>query len=387
MLAAPLNNISAMPVSAYIHIPFCSHKCDFCDFAAFAGVDHLEDEYGATVVSEICQRLSGDKSQLASVFYGGGTPGLVKPETIESIQKSLTERAPLQAGAEVSLETTPHSITESKARDWLALGINRLSIGIESLQDDELQAIGRDHTREQALAGVERACRAGFTNVSCDFMYALPTQKLSSWRHTLEQFAALADQYRQIKHVSAYGLHLANNSPLFSRFPKESPSYPDDEAFEGMYDLLVQTLESQGFYQYEVSNFARPGFQSAHNLAYWQNKEYFGFGVSAHRYVGGVRSSNFRSLARYMKDCLGDETREEIDEATRLREAIMLGLRMRAGIDLAAFEREFGFDLLQKNRRPLEKLMGGGFVELADGHLRITHRGVPVSNSIIAELI
>jgi oxygen-independent coproporphyrinogen-3 oxidase len=379
-----------MALSAYIHIPFCSHKCDFCDFAAFAGVDHLEDEYADTVCDEIRRRMratSAQPTELSSVFFGGGTPGLVKPDTLNRIRQTLTDHVALAPDAEVCIETTPHAITGDKARRWRESGINRLSIGIESLQDGELQSIGRDHTRAQALQGVETACAAGFANVSCDFMYALPTQTLASWQTTLDQFVELARQHRQIKHASAYGLHLAQNSPLYSRFPRDSASYPGEEVFENMYFTLVSTLESAGFKQYEVSNFARPGFESVHNFAYWNNSEYLGFGVSAHRYVGGVRSSNWRSLKRYMNDCLGDETIEAIDRDTRIREAIMLGLRLRSGVDLMAFQAEYGYSLTDSLHKPLAKLQSGGFVEIADGRLRITTKGVPVSNSIIAELI
>jgi len=379
-----------MALSAYIHIPFCSHKCDFCDFAAFAGVDHLEDQYGEIVCEEIRLRMGNGSArppELASIFFGGGTPGLVKPETLTRIKDTLIEFVPLAPKAEVCLETTPHAISSAKAHQWRASGINRLSIGIESLQDDELRSIGRDHTRDQALQGLEAACCAGFSNVSCDFMYALPTQTLESWKITLAEFIELTQRYPQIKHASAYGLHLAQNSPLYSRFPRGSSSYPDEELFEQMYFALVDRLESEGFQQYEVSNFARPGFESVHNFAYWNNSEYLAFGVSAHRYVGGVRSSNWRSLKRYMKDCLGDETREAIDLATRIREAIMLGLRLRSGVDLAAFETEYGYSLTDSLHKPLAKLQSGGFVEVAGGKLRITSKGVPVSNSIIAELI
>ncbi|MGH9551028.1 MAG: radical SAM family heme chaperone HemW [Terriglobales bacterium] len=374
--------------SAYIHIPFCTHKCDFCDFAAFAGVDHLEEEYCRIVCREIDSRLAdraGDAPPLLSVFFGGGTPGLAHPDNVERIQRALTQRTGLAPAAEISLETTPHAITREKGKRWREIGINRLSIGIESLQDDELKAIGRDHTRAQALRGIELACDAGFENISCDFMYSLPTQTLSTWQKTLNDFVALSKSYESIKHVSAYGLHLASNSPLYSRFPRDCPQYPDDDLFAAMYETLVDTLEGVGFNQYEVSNFARAGFQSFHNTTYWRNAEYYAFGVSAHRYVGGVRSSNWRSLKRYMRDYLGDETHEPIDHDTAVREGIMLGLRVRAGIDLEEFERHYGIDLSRS--KSLKKLVEGGFLELESGRLRITRKGVPVSNSVIAELI
>jgi len=378
-----------MTASAYIHIPFCSHKCDFCDFAAFAGMDHLEDQYASVVCEEISARLkeATGRQPIQTLFYGGGTPGLVKAETVARIHERLVQETGIDPGAEVTIETTPHAITADKVRDWIEIGISRISVGVESLQDNELKAIGRDHTRAQAYDGVGLACTNGCENVSCDFMYCLPTQTLLSWQATLTDFVSLAGEFPQIKHVSAYGLHLANNSPLFSRFPKTSDAYPNDETFEQMYQTLVETLANAGFHQYEISNFCKAGFESTHNLSYWQNAQYYGFGVSAHRYVRQIRSSNWRSLARYMKDFLGDETAEIIDPDTRMREAIMLGLRMRSGIDLSQFQTEFALDLVQAKKKPLETLLALAFIEIKEGHLRITQKGVPVSNSIIAELI
>jgi oxygen-independent coproporphyrinogen III oxidase len=376
-----------MTISAYIHIPFCSHKCDFCDFAAFAGLNHLEDEYCTILCDEISQRLKllPVSQQLGSIFYGGGTPGLIAPANIERIQKHLLSLLTLAPSAEIELETTPHAINSSKAAAWLEMGITRLSIGVESLLDDELQSIGRDHTRAQAYAGIQTAIDAGFQNINCDLMYALPTQTLETWHASLQDLLDLAQANPAIKHISAYSLHLDGNSPLFSRFPKDSSAYPNEELYEKMYESLIKMTAAYGFEQYEVSNFCRPGHHSKHNLSYWNHTPYLAFGVGAHRYVDNTRSSNWRSLARYMKDPLGNETEELITGDTRIREAIMLGLRMRAGIDLERFQATYGLDLAHKFAREIEKLIGGGFLQLNGKMLSITDRGVPVSNSIIAE--
>lgn len=325
--------------------------------------------------------------QLASVFYGGGTPGLISPELLKIVHDKLMQLLHPTDHIEISLETTPHSISVEKAKSWLTMGINRLSIGIESFSDAELKAIGRDHTRAQAYTGVENAITAGFTNISIDLMYALPTQTLSAWEESLHDLFTLANQYTQVKHFSAYGLQLAQNSPLFSRFPKTSPEYPSDDLYGQMYDALVERAVEAGFEQYEVSNFSRPGFQSKHNLSYWNNDEYLAFGVSAHRYHNGIRSSNWRSLSKYMSDPLGSEIYEVITPQMRLSECIMLGLRKRSGIDLVAFESEFGFRLQEQKQNAVKKLTDGGFIGLRENRLFLTQKGVPVSNSVIAELI
>lgn len=375
-------------LSAYVHIPFCTHKCDFCDFAAFAGLDHLATEYCDIVCHEIEQRLSGfAKLQLTSIFYGGGTPGLIHPELLAGIHNKLVGKVTLAKDSEVTLETTPHAITPEKAREWLKLGINRLSIGVETLNDEELRSIGRDHSEKEAIDGIRMASEAGFSNISCDLMHGLPTQTISSWRTTLRTLLSLAQAGLPITHISAYGLQLASNSPLYSRFPKNSRSYPDEDLCTKMYQILVAMMKAQGFFQYEISNFSLPGFQSRHNLGYWHNHEYLGFGVSAHRYVNRVRSSNWRSLTRYMNDYTSDETSEFIGDETRVREAIMLGLRLRQGIDLRQFLTEYDVDLESRFAVEIERFQSGQFMEIKDGRLALTQEGVLVSNTVIAEFM
>lgn len=377
-----------MSLSAYVHIPFCTHKCEFCDFAAFAGLSHLESDYCDIVCKEIEQRdvESVKHHRLDSIFYGGGTPGLISVSNLAKIHERLIEKFGINADCEINLETTPHAITPEKIREWSRLGINRLSIGVESLQDDELKAIGRDHSREQAYRGISTALENGFENISLDFMYGLPTQTLESWKDTLSQLFELTATHPEIVHFSAYSLHLASNSPLYSKFPKDSPQYPEDDLHVEMFLTLVKMACEAGFQHYEVSNFSKPGHHSRHNISYWNSTDYVAYGVSAHRYVSGVRSSNWRSIKTYMKDYLGDETFETIDVETRKREAIMLGLRLRKGLDLNAFNREFGIDMLQENSKSIAKLKDGGFVEIDGSYLRITDSGVLMSNSIIAEL-
>jgi oxygen-independent coproporphyrinogen III oxidase len=376
-----------MIVSIYIHIPFCSYKCDFCDLAAVAGLSNLEDDYCQIVCNEIDSRLSqlDEKPNISSIFYGGGTPGLLESAKIAKIQTKLLNWVHLTDGAEITLETTPSAISQSKVSDWLALGINRLSIGLQSLEDSELLAIGRGHSSDQALSGICQAVEGGFTNVCCDLMYGLPTQTLASWEKSLSKLLKLSSELKYIQHISAYALSIAQNPPLLNRFPKNSSVYPDDDLYNQMYELLVLTLAESAFTQYEISNFSKTNYQSRHNLNYWSNREYQAFGMSAHRYLDGIRSSNWRSLTRYMRDFLGNETSEVIDRKTKMKEAIMLGLRLTAGIDLVAFEQEHGINLLNQFDRELKKLKSGNFLEVASGRLKLTSKAVLVSNLVISE--
>jgi oxygen-independent coproporphyrinogen-3 oxidase len=376
-------------LSAYIHIPFCAHKCDFCDFAAFASVGHLEDAYCAIVCDEINKRIDQleEKPTLTSVFYGGGTPGLIQPANIRRIQETLTKRVHLIDCAEITLETTPSAVTLDKAVDWLAIGVNRLSIGIESLIDSELKAIGRHGSVGEAIACLSAASSAGFNNINCDLMYGLPGQNLESWQRSLSGLISWAQRFQEIKHISAYALELAHNSPLLNRYPLDSRAYPQEDEFVEMYHALINTLSQADFQQYEISNFAKQGFQSRHNLNYWNNCQYLAFGVGAHRYINGMRSANFRQLRRYMEDNLGNETFEQIDGQIAVREAIMLGLRKMEGIDIESFALNYGINILERFDKQIAKLDSGGFIVLSDGKLKLSSKGVPVSNSVISEFI
>lgn len=373
-----------MARAAYIHIPFCAHKCDFCDFAAFAGVDDLTPEYCDVVVREIGERISIEPNEttLDSLFYGGGTPGYIHPAELGKVHEAVSKAVGLDADAEVTLETTPQSVTVDKAKAWLDMGINRISIGVQSFNDNELKAMGRDHTSAQALGGIERAQQGGFTNIAIDLMYGLPEQSIDSWRSTLGVALSLG-----VPHLSAYGLTIAGNSPLLRRYPLNGAAYPVEDTFVEMYKMLLEATREAGLNQYEISNFARAERLSKHNLRYWANDEYLAFGVSAHRYVNGVRSSNFRSLRKYMRDCLGNETFERIDDKTRAKEAIFLGLRRTAGINLAEFRGRYGFDIESLLSEKINRLSDGGFLTVEDGCLKLSPSGVLVSNLVLAELV
>ncbi len=342
----------------------------------------MSEAYCRTVVQEIDRRLQDTpvKEPLKTVFYGGGTPGYIDPAHLNLIHEKLKESPGIAIDAEVTLETTPLTITEEKVHQWFEMGINRVSMGIESLQDSELKAIGRDHDSHSAIAGIKRARTAGIKNLALDLIYGLPGQTRSSWKDTLDHLLSF-----EPNHLSAYGLNITGSLKL--HFPAGSIAYPDDDAFVDMYDVLVDGCKQAGLEQYEISNFARPGCESRHNLCYWRNDEYLAFGVGAHRYVNGVRSANLRSFNRYMRDYLCDETTETIDDERRTSDAIMLGLRLRNGLNLLQFQARYGVDLMHRFAAKLPTLTDGGFLEVSDGALRLTRKGIMVSNSVLGELI
>jgi oxygen-independent coproporphyrinogen III oxidase len=373
-----------MAKSAYIHIPFCRHKCHFCDFVAHAGIDDLIDEYCRIVVREIEERLFEDPNdqKLKTVYFGGGTPGYLEPRLLLPILSALEANCGIECGAEITLETTPGCLSLSRCREWLASGFNRISIGVESMDDGELEAIGRGADRAGAVAGLQIARQSGFSNIAVDLIYGLPGQNQLSWQQSLTDLLALKPE-----HLSAYNLTIAAGAKLLRKYPRGSPCYPDEKAFEDMYYLAVECCAKQGLKQYEIANFALDGFECRHNLTYWQNSEYLAFGAGAHRYFRGRRSANWRSVKKYMREYKSLESHEEIDAATRAQEAIFLGLRLRQGIDLSKLQAEYGIDLLESRAEKIEELSGSGFLELAAGRLRLTHKGVLVSNTVLAELI
>lgn len=377
-------------LGAYIHIPFCNYKCHFCDFITAPNKDDVQDQYCQVLRQEIEQRMAAvpEKPLVKTIFYGGGTPGTLDLELLALIHETLLSTIRLAADAEINLETTPDTVDLHKAMAWRALGINRLSIGIESFDDGVLTALGRKHTVTEAVYAIETAIQAGFENINCDLMYALPGQDCNIWQKSLGKFLEVAEQFTQIKHLSAYALELAPQTPLAKMLAGtqfDSNGKAEEDEFVAQHNYLLQTLPAAGFEQYEISNFSKSGFQSTHNLNYWRQGDYLAFGVSAHRYLHPYRSSNWRSLSQYMSDYMGEETRELIDESTRFKETIMLGLRMNEGIDLSSIEKIFGCNLLSTYPDVVTRLKDRGLITHLNGRLKLTTLGQPVANSVIAD--
>jgi oxygen-independent coproporphyrinogen III oxidase len=382
-----LESRDKQPLGAYIHIPFCNYKCHFCDFVTAANRDDLQNEYCQVLEQEIAQRLAllAAKPVVDTLFYGGGTPGTLTPQRLINLHHVFLANIKLAGDAEITLETTPETVNLEKARFWRELGINRLSIGVESFDNEELSALGRNHTLTEIISAIDLATQAGFENINCDLMYALPVQNLYGWQKSLNKFLQIAEDFPQIKHLSAYALELSPQTPLAKMFPAAGKGQKEENEFVEQHKYLLQTAPEAGFDQYEISNFSKYGFQSAHNLNYWQQGNYLAFGVSACRYIYPRRSSNWRSLHRYMRDCLGEESTEIIDARTRAKEAIMLGLRMNAGINLKQFEQTFHFDLLESHSSLISRLAESNLLICAGGRLILTAIAQPVANSIIAE--
>ena len=369
----------------YLHIPFCKQKCVYCDFYSLPRAESRMDDYTGALCSHLTETAPFAADHLVdTVYFGGGTPSYLGAKRLTKLLKTVLKKFKVARDAEITLEANPDS-----AGDWKELrtlrkcGFNRLSLGMQSADDAELAEIGRVHTMAQVSAAVEAARKAGFENLSLDLIYGLPRQTLEGWQHNLSAAVDLAPE-----HLSCYGLKVEEGTPLFAR--RDTAGLPGDEAQADMYLYTVEFLKAHGYGQYEISNFAKPGRASRHNLKYWTLGEYAGFGPGAHSDFGGVRYAYTKDLDAYIRG-VRDHTpmlaeNDRIPPLDRDTEWIMLGLRTTAGLDPRVFENRF-------RRRfacflPfLDQCAKAGYAVEEDGRWRLTPRGFLVSNQIIGGML
>lgn len=373
------------PLGLYIHIPFCRQKCAYCDFYSLAGREDRMDDYTDALCAHLAETAAFAAGHTVdTVYFGGGTPSYLGTKRLVKILKTILKKYKVDKQAEITLEANPDS-----AGDWKELrtlrrcGFNRLSLGMQSADDEELSEIGRVHTMAQTEAAVEAARKAKFQNLSLDLIYGLPHQTLEGWQKNLSAALDLTPE-----HLSCYGLKVEEGTPLFAR--RGTAGLPGDDAQADMYLYTVEFLKAQGYEQYEISNFAKSGFASRHSLKYWTLQEYAGFGPGAHSDFGGVRYAFVRDLAAY---CAGVESggnilseSERISDRERHREYLMLGLRTAAGISRREFEARCrtSFDPIEG---VLEKLVSPGYVKKEEDRWHLTPEGFLVSNQIIGQAL
>ena len=364
----------------YIHIPFCKAKCAYCDFYSLAHSEEKMDAYMAALLrhlEEVAPRAAG--MQVDTVYFGGGTPSYLGAARLCRILQTVLRRYDVARDAEITLEANPDS-----AGDWKELrklrraGFNRLSLGVQSTDDALLRRIGRVHTYEQVQQAVMAARKAKLTNLSLDLIYGLPGQTMEDWQRTLADAVALGPE-----HLSCYGLKLEEGTPLWQQ--RQTLTLPDDDAQADMYLYTVAALGEMGYEQYEISNFAKSGKESRHNLKYWRMEEYAGFGPGAHSDFGGVRYGYVRDIDSYIAGRLVLSESETDSTLARDYEYVMLSLRTAAGIDRQTFEKRY-----RQRFQPMETLFEqyekAGLASRTEGGWRLTPRGFLVSNSIIAAL-
>lgn len=363
-----------MTQSAYVHIPFCKSKCKYCSFVSYEGQSaQSRSKYVETLVKEI-ENYYKDET-LKTLYLGGGTPSLLE---VEDIKKIL---APFQfdTDAEITMEINPETVCVEYIEALKKTGVNRLSIGIQSFDDEILKKIGRIHTAAKAVQTVIEAKKAGFKNISTDFIYGLPNQTLGSFINDLKTAVELG-----VSHISLYGLKIEEGCKFFSKMPS---NLPDDDAQADMYLAAIAFLEEQGFLHYEISNFSRPKMESRHNLNYWNDEEYYGFGAAAHGYIGGVRYSNYCDLKEYQNKFDQKEFIQSLSKKERLEETIFLGFRRAQGINSDYINAKFGSDFEKDYKDILKKYEETKHLIKTESGWRLSNEGFLVSNVILAEFI
>ncbi len=395
-----LTSTEKRPLELYIHIPFCARKCSYCDFLSFRALASVHSAYTAQLVKEI--RAAGASCrdyQVITVFVGGGTPSVMEPYLVRDIMQAVYESFAVEPEAEITIEVNPGTLLQNKLHIYKACGINRLSIGLQSADNRELHNLGRIHSFEEFLKSFQAARMAGFRNINVDLMSGIPGQTLSSWKNTLKKVTMLKPE-----HISAYSLIIEEGTPFWSRYGEgasESVGFvplPDEDTEERIYHLTRTFLAEQGFVRYEISNYAKPGFECRHNVGYWSETPYLGLGLGASSYIGGCRFSNERELDTYLK--LDFSAGHELDalialhgpvqELTReqqMEEFMFLGLRMIRGVSEIDFAAMFGVKLESVYGRVIERLKKNGLVKQEGMRVALTDWGLDVSNYVLSEFL
>jgi oxygen-independent coproporphyrinogen-3 oxidase len=362
---------SPAPAGIYIHFPFCASRCSYCDFTTFAGRDGDIGRYLSALQYEILTFQKGLPGRVDTIYIGGGTPSRMGPERLSDLMAAVRRRFEVATGAEVTLECNPESIAEGSLRSFRQAGATRVSIGLQSLDDDVLTAVGRLHDSSRGTTPVRQACATAGLEVGADLIAGLPGEDLGRWRETIASAASLG-----IDHLSVYLLE------------GEQPSPP---GLAEAYSATVETLKLDGFEQYEISNFARNGRLSRHNLKYWTDVWYGGFGLGAHSYYGGERRSNTVDLDNYLT-AIADRQEplqrlERWNGAARLEEALILGLRLNEGVDLEALGERYEVDLGGRYRECWGRAVEAGLLEWSYPRVTLTARGRLLSNELFADLL
>lgn len=363
-----------MTKSAYIHIPFCESKCNYCSFVSFtgSGVSDRKDYIGS-LIKEIKHFYKNES--LKTLYFGGGTPSLVEISDL----KKIIECFNFDDNAEITIEVNPETIDLDYIKNLRKIGFNRLSIGVQSFDDEILKNIGRIHTSEKAIQTVKNAQKAGFSNISTDFIYGLPNQSQNGFINDLNTALKL-----DAAHVSLYGLKIEEGCKFYKNTPQ---NLPDDDMQADMYIAAIDFLKSKGFNHYEISNFAKTGCESRHNLNYWNCEEYYGFGVAAHGYVDGVRYSNYENIKNYKENYSEKQTSRILSAQEKLEEQIYLGFRKGEGINVIEINQKFCIDFEELYKNTLNKYINSKHILKTQNGYKFSTEGFLLSNIILSDFI
>lgn len=374
-------------IALYIHIPFCQKKCYYCDFNSYSGRQHLIKDYVEALKKEILIYKSVlNNYRISTIFFGGGTPSILEGDQIADIMDTIKKHYDVEDSAEISVEANPGTLNYNKLKRYYSSGINRLSMGLQACQNTLLKTLGRIHNFEDYLRNVEEARGIGFLNINTDLMFSLPGQSEDDLKKCLEKIVLL-----DIPHISAYSLIVEEGTPFNDWVKDKTIVLPDEETQLEMYHSTIEYLKEKGYEHYEISNFARPGFQCKHNMVYWHNKQYIGLGAGSHSYFNKERFSNVNDIEEYthlvedgkipLENRIGLSIKDEISET------MFLGLRLMEGISVKKFIERFKVSPFQIYKKQIKKFSAQGLLEYDEASIKLTQKGIDISNVVFQELL
>ena len=368
----------------YVHIPFCVRKCNYCDFNSYKMDKVSKERYIQDLKKEI--NLYKEEKEITSIFLGGGTPSILTSKEIKSIFKSIKENFKIREDAEITIECNPGTLTKEKLITMKEVGINRLSIGLQAVQEHRLKAIGRIHTYEEFEKNYKEALEIGFNNINIDLMYALPNQKFEEWKESLQKIVKLNPT-----HISAYSLILEEGTKLHDMYENNEFNMIDEDTDIQMYNYTINYLKENGYNQYEISNYAKEGLECKHNILYWKCNHYIGLGAGASGYLNNYRYNNVELLQNYHEKLNKNEKPieniEKLSIEDKIQEKIFMGLRMNEGIKFEDFKKQFNIDFEEKYSKQIKDLKEKELINESIAGFSLTQRGREISNSIFIEFI
>lgn len=385
-------------VGIYVHIPFCKHKCYYCDFISFADKNSLIDEYIKWLKYEIKEVGQGNRLDyenklddlvlVKTIYIGGGTPSFIESKYITEILKTIKENFVVDEDAEITMEMNPGTVDENKLKDYYNCGINRLSIGLQETNNALLKEIGRIHTYEDFENTYSLARNVGFKNINVDLMLGLPNQNILDLENSINKILDLDPE-----HISVYSLILEENTVLKNKVDQGILTLPEDEMERKMYYTVKNMLENNGYIHYEISNFAKKGFESKHNLDCWSQKEYMGFGAAAHSYTNNFRFSNIENIEEYINNFKNNKEEDNLifhekqNRESKMKEYMMLGLRKIEGVNIQQFKNKFVENPIFIFRKEIEKLVNEELLEVNGNFIKLTKKGLDLANLVWEEFV
>lgn len=371
----------------YLHIPFCVRKCGYCDFLSWNGTEEEKEQYVQALMQEIeSYREFANGYRVSTVFVGGGTPSVLEAAQMERILGKVQEVFQLEKRPEITIEMNPGTVTEEKLQAYKKLGVNRLSIGLQSVDNEKLKVLGRIHTYEEFLNSFQMARRAGFENISVDLISSIPGQTLETWKKELEKLVSLSPE-----HISVYQLIIEEGTPFYQTYGEHPELLPNEETSREIYLWTGAFLKEQGYGQYEISNYAKEGKESRHNLKYWERGEYLGLGLGAASMIRNIRMSNTRDMKTYLEHCGQPKTmRAEVqflEESQQMEEFMFLGLRKTRGVSKKEFRHAFGRDIDMVYEKTLEKFLENGMLKEQKDRIYLSEEGILLSNMVMSEFL